>query len=216
MSDVLSPADRAILLDWLANVFSREPDADTVARIRGPEGAQLLAVLADIPGIGADARALGAAVRALYAAQGSDSDTALALAGRFGTLFLGAAGPDGAHPYASIYQEGRTHGAATDRAKTFLAEHGMAVRPDFPEPEDHLGVLLYALGALSIRESEAAAAEAAALFAAQQDFVRTEMLPWLPDFRTRVERDDPDGYFGAAARLTENALSVLYAGEGRR
>ncbi|MFA7429570.1 MAG: molecular chaperone TorD family protein [Rhodospirillaceae bacterium] len=211
MTPTLPPSqDRAFLFDWLAAVFLYEPDAATVAVLRGSEGEALLAAVGAMPGLAEDAAAIGAAVRAVYARAGSDADAAAALAARFGTLFLGAGGPGSAHPYASIYMERRTHGTATDRSVAFLASHDLAVGTAVAEPADHIAVQLAALAELSRREAVADPGSAAALYAAQKAFVSAEFLNWAPAFRARVERDDPNGFYAAAARLAEQAVKTFY------
>jgi TorA maturation chaperone TorD len=48
----------------------------------------------------------------------------------------------------------------------------------------------------------------------QAAFAKAEMRPWLGTLRDRVSRDDPDGYYAAAARLTEAALDAFYSPVG--
>lgn len=212
MTSTLPPAqDRAFLFDWLAAVFLREPDTATIAVLRGDDGAALLAAVGAMPGLAEDAAALGAAVRAVHAREGSDADASVALAARFGTLFLGAGGAGSAHPYASIYLEKRTHGEAADRSAAFLASHDLAVGAAIVEPADHIAVQLAALAELSRREAVADPGSAGSLVAAQHAFVAAEILTWVPEFRARVERDDPNGYYAAVARLAEKAVTGFYA-----
>lgn len=211
MSHSLAAADRAHLLAWLSSVFLREPDAGVVGLLAGDEGDQAIAALDAAPALAAEARAMIVALRAVRTREGNDAHAALALAGRFGTLFLGAGGPKAAHPYASVYEEGRTHGAATERAVAFLATHDLSVGDGLPEPADHLGIQLAALATLAEREALADDGAADAVYAAQAAFAATDMRPWLGTFRERVARDDPDGYYAAAARLTEAALEAFYA-----
>ncbi|GAA0589368.1 TorD/DmsD family molecular chaperone [Caenispirillum bisanense] len=214
MPESLPAADRAHLLSWLSSVFLREPDAAAVALMHGPQGDAVVAALAPVPPLAAEAAALIAALRRLRQQEDDDRSTALRLAGRFATLFLGASGPNGAHPYASVYEDGRTHGAATGRSAAFLAEHHLAVAEGVPEPADHIGIQLAALAALAEREAAAAAedpAAADALRAAQAGFAAAEVRPWIDTFRARVEHDDPDGYYAAAARLTAAVLEAVAA-----
>lgn len=212
---LLDPQDRAFLFDWLATVFLREPDAATIALLRGAEGKASLAAVGAVPGLRGDAVALGRALDAIHDREGNDSDTALALAARFGTLFLGAGGSDSAHPYASVYLEKRTHGAATDRVAAFLAAHDLGVDTGIPEPADHIAVALAALAELSRREVTAAAGAEEALLKAQKGFVAAELIPWVGSFCERVEDQDPDGYYAAAARITRTVLTTAY-GSGPR
>lgn len=213
MTANLSATDRAHLLDWLASVFLREPDATAVAALRGPLGQRAVADLAEAPALAREVQAMLDALRAVHAQAGGDADAALALSGRFGTLFLGAGGPDAAHPYASVYQEGRTHGAATDRARAFLDTHDLSVAEGTAEPADHFGIMLGALAELSRREAAADEARAAALFSDQVAFAKTDLTPWLTPFRERVERDDPGGYYAASARLAEATVGTCYGEE---
>lgn len=214
MPQSLPASDRAHLLAWLSSVFLREPDATVVGLLGADESDQAVAELNNMPALADETQAMLSALRALRSREGSDANAALALAGRFGTLFLGAGGPMAAHPYASIYEEGRTHGAATERTASFLSTHGLSVGDGVPEPSDHLGIQLAALAALSEREVTEDDALSAELHRAQIVFVEAEMRPWLGTFRDRVIRDDPDGYYAAAARLTEAALNEFYAPPG--
>ncbi|EKV28930.1 Chaperone protein TorD [Caenispirillum salinarum AK4] len=212
MTVILAATDRAHLLDWLASVFLREPDAAAIAALRGPLGQRAVTDLAEAPALAGGVEAMLDALRAVHRDAGSDADAALALSARFGTLFLGAGGPDAAHPYASVYEEGRTHGAATDRARAVLDAHNLSVAEGTAEPADHFGIMLGALAELSRREA-ADAARASSLFAAQAAFARADVAPWLTPFRERVDRDDPTGYYAAAARLAETAVAAFYARE---
>lgn len=209
MTTVLSATERAHLMDWLASVFLREPDAATVAALRGPLGQRAVTDLAEMPVLARETEAMLHALRTTHREADSDADAALALSARFGTLFLGAGGPDAAHPYASVYEEGRTHGAATDRVRAFLDEYDLSISADTNEPADHFGIMLSALAELSRREV-ADAARAATLFAAQTAFARENVAPWITPFRERVNRDDATGYFAAAARLAEAAVTSFY------
>lgn len=211
MCQPLPAADRAHLLAWLSSVFLHEPDAEFVGLLGAYESDRAVASLDAVPTVAAEARAMLAALRDLLTREGSEADAALALAGRYGTLFLGAGGPMAAHPYASIYEEGRTHGTATQRTAAFLAIHGLGVCKDVQEPADHLGIQLAALAALAEREAESTHTTATELRETQAMFAKSEMCPWLVTFRDRVIRDDPDGYYAAAARLTEIALGEFYA-----
>lgn len=210
ISDHLSPLDRAYLFDWLASVYLREADASAIALLRSAEGQALLSAVADVPGLAADAMALGAAVQDLYRQAGDDDAVALALAGRFGTLFLGGAGPDAAPPYASVYCDGRTHGAATDRAAAFLATHGLSVGATSVEPADHIGHMLAALAELSRREDAVSSDDIDVVQRAQHAYARSEILPWFPQFDARVQNCDPAGYYAAVVRLTGHALNTIY------
>ncbi|MCF8502615.1 MAG: molecular chaperone TorD family protein [Rhodospirillum sp.] len=214
----LPPADRALLLDWLAGLLAREPDAETVGLLTGEGGDRMVADLADYPGLDREAEALVSALRAVRAEEGTDERTALALAGTFGTLFLGAGTKSKvAHPYASVYRDGgRTHGAATDRAAAFLARNGLDLAEGVTELADHVGVLLAALAVLAEREADALEegdqSRAAACAAEQALFTAEEMIPWFPLFRQRVEAGDPRGFHAAVARLVDLVLKGMVPG----
>jgi len=212
VSSSLNAADRAVLLDWLAGLLAREPNARAVAALNGPAGEQAVDALATIPALRPDAEALLAALRRVRADEGSDNDAALALAGTFGTLFLGAGTPDQvAHPYASVYRDGgRTHGPSEARAAAFLARHDMGLADDVAEPADHIAVMLAALAHLAEQEAETADDDGP-LAAAQRAFAADELMPWLPAFRARVEAADRTGFYAAAARLAETVVADLAA-----
>jgi len=211
MSQSLSTANRAHLLAWLSSVFLREPGAEVVGLLGEEQGDEAVAALHASPALAVEAQEMLAALRAIRTREGSDANAALALAGRFGTLFLGAGGPNAAHPYASVYEEGRTHGAASGRAAAFLATNDLCVDEGVPEPADHLGIQLAALAELAEREAAANDTAAAELRQIQEVFAEAEIKPWFGTFRDRVTRDDADGYYAAAARLTEAVLDAYYA-----
>jgi len=216
----LTAADRTVLLDWLAALLSREPTPATIAALAGPEGDGITAELSAVPDIGAAFAALVQVTRDVRAAHATDEAAALTLAGRFGTLFLGAGGRSrSAHPHASVYRDGgRTHGSSEARAAAFLALHNLSVAETIKEPADHIAVMLAGLATLADRETTAleqdtteGREQAAALAAAQQAFAVEELAPWLPDFRARVETGDPSGFHAAVARLTERVVESLAA-----
>ena len=112
----------------------------------------------------------------------------------FAALFLGAGGDKVAPPYASFYLTGRHclhHDCVAEIGDTYRAQ-GIEPVSAFPEPADHLALMLGFLSEMAARDAEAA--ELA-------DFIDAHLASWLTDFAGDCCAHDPSGVYAAAALL---------------
>lgn len=89
-----------------------------------------------------------------------------------------------AAPYASLYprdekQPKQLYSETETQVRRFLTAQDLAIHPDFPEPADHLAVLLATAASLARQQAP---------LAVQQDFLRSVVYSWLPTFTTRCQQ----------------------------
>ncbi len=113
----------------------------------------------------------------------------------FTRLFLGPGRPV-AHPYESVYREGRTMGNTTLDVRQWLAGEGLT--PSDRSLPDHVGVELAFMSHLAACEARAwdAGDEAGAqdYVVRQGDFMREHLAVWLPQFCRRVLLGQPHAH----------------------
>jgi TorA maturation chaperone TorD/Pyruvate/2-oxoacid:ferredoxin oxidoreductase delta subunit len=130
------------------------------------------------------------------------------LEAEFTRLFLGPGRP-AAHPYESVYREGRTLGDTTLDVRRLLAEEGLA--PDGRTLPDHVGIELAFMAHLATREAlawEAGDAEGARDYVERQDaFLRDHLLAWLAQFCRRVLVGRPHTHYADLAHRAEGFVS---------
>ena len=205
-SPALSPAEwqfastqRAGLYGWFARLYAEEVSEQMFRSHFADGGFAPFAGLVEL-GLEAEVKRLDAAIAALRAEQ----LPRLELAADFAQLFL-LDGKTSALPYASAYEgkDGATplYGAAEARMRDFLAARALAIQADFREPADHLAVPLALMAELAGKD--AAAEDIAAVATAQDSFIRSAMLEWLPHFVARCQQARPrfDVYPALAALL---------------
>jgi TorA maturation chaperone TorD len=173
-------ADPRDLAGWYrlaADLFAREPDAE------------LLGVLAEVPGLRAHATPEAAA--------------------RFTDVLV-----LNVHPFASVYldADGALHAGRAAFTRDVLRALGLRVHEREGVSADHVSVALDALAALLEREADAVdaadagdAVDAARARHAQRTVLAEHLLPWAPLFLGAVERID-DGLYRAAARMVRTTL----------
>lgn len=94
----------------------------------------------------------------------------------------------------------------------FYRAYGLALDSSCHERPDHLAVELAFLHFLCAKEAYACAeglpdlAELAR--AGQRRFLADHLLAWAPGFCLRLERDDPSGFYGRAARLLADWMAA--------
>jgi TorA maturation chaperone TorD/NAD-dependent dihydropyrimidine dehydrogenase PreA subunit len=126
------------------------------------------------------------------------------LEAEFTRLFLGP-GRRVAHPYESVYREGRTMGDTTLDVRRWLAGEGLA--PDRRVLPDHVSIELALMSHLAVREARAWESgdehEAWDLLARQESFLHDHIVTWLPLFCRRVLMGRPHQHYADLARSTE-------------
>lgn len=190
---------RTFVCRWIAGLFLVPPDASALGAYQGPEGLALLASLAREP-------ALAPAARDLAALTAPGADLTLA-AGRVAAAHSAAflvGGRRTAPPYASVWVDDRglLYQEPARRMARLLEAAGLVLPPEVREPPDHIGFQLNLLAELVDR---ARAGQSVPL--APADFVRDELMPWLPRFADACAQTRSSLLYAALARATLDYLS---------
>ncbi|MGY9520994.1 molecular chaperone TorD [Citrobacter freundii] len=187
----LTTEQMACVYAWLAQLFSRERDYESLALLQSSEMAEWFAVLKGEPLLEAQVLLLEEKIAALKARE----DATLELAADFCSLFL-MSDKHAALPYASAHLEG---GPNYGVIKQLLSDAGMQVSDTFSESADHLAIFIELLSHLHFSLAEAGPRHQ------QVDALRREtlagLLRWLPEFTTKCRRYDDFGFYGALSQL---------------
>ena len=180
-ADLVAIDDSAVCR-WLSWSFARELDEDTLRVYASGGATPIFTYLARERGL---VKSLERLERAI-AAWSDLTDPKLDLAADFAALFLGP-GEAGAPPYASCYTSpGHLFGEPHDRMMKRLevTELVASILPD--EPADHLALMLdYLAHCFAAHKLNPAASLP---FEEPTEFIRNELLTWLPAFQERAER----------------------------
>ncbi|EGT0665767.1 TPA: molecular chaperone TorD [Citrobacter werkmanii] len=181
----------ACVYAWLAQLFSRERDDESLEQLQSSEMAEWFALLKSEPSLEAEVLLLEEKIAALKMRE----DVTLELAADFCSLFL-MSDEHAALPYASAHlEEGPNYGVI----KQLLSDAGMQVSNTFSESADHLAIFVELLSHLHFSLAEAG------LRHRQIDALRREtlagLLRWLPDFTAKCSRYDDFGFYGALSQL---------------
>ncbi len=206
-ADQLSDAERAFIYRWFAALFAREPSVEMLSVYRSDEGRTLLDELGRREALAP----IVEQIRDQIAPSEDLAAKAMDLAGAFSRLFLGVAGRRSAPPYESAYvsDTGRLFQEPTARAAELLQDLDLRVPEGFPEPPDHLAVLLSIMAELADR-SEAQGES----ISRQQSFLDERLMTWVGDFRDDCVKADRSGFYAAAAEslvafLSEDARHLV-------
>lgn len=199
-----APADlparaRANLYAFFSRIWARELDADAVAMLTGPLGAELL------PNFAASAEV--AVVR-------DDAQRVAVFDADFAHLTI-----VNLVPYGSFYSSptAMVTGGTAEGAGAFLREIGLEVDLGAARAlaTDQTGILLEAMAKLCAAEAEAEArpdpAYAAQIRALQGELLDSHVLPWLPVYLFAVERCAHTQLYGEAARVTMAFVAADHA-----
>ena len=194
---------RASLYGLLSRAFLAEPTTEDIGRM-----VQAIALIDRLAQVAACA-ALSDACRAMMARLDGLADSEEAphrLACEFARAFL--VGAEAVAPYASVHQseERLTMQAQRDVVLQFYRRHGLGRRTACTEPEDHIGLQLEFLSAMSSAAAECGGHELAANLAAQGRFLTETLLPWVSRFAARLQEAVPDGCYAVLARVLEGFL----------
>jgi TorA maturation chaperone TorD/Pyruvate/2-oxoacid:ferredoxin oxidoreductase delta subunit len=122
----------------------------------------------------------------------------------FTRLFLGPGRPV-AHPFESVYREGRMMGDTTLDVQRRLASEGLT--PDARTLPDHVSIELAFMAHLAACEARAwedgDGDGARDYLARQESFLYDHLLRWLPQFCHRTLAGRPLGHYANLARETE-------------
>jgi len=115
-------------------------------------------------------------------------------------LFIGPGSPN-VSPYESSYTNTPTGRLRSDVGESYK-QAGFSISEGFGEAKDHIAVELNFMHKLAGEKLDDAEKDTDRQFALQKEFLNTHLLPWVPDFCTKVdERARTDFYRGLARFL---------------
>ena len=199
---------RAVVYNFLSSLFAKEVNQDLVSQLTSAQGQSFLSALALEPTLAPSIKVISAEL-----AQLNSKESLLELAADFCGLFL-VDGQTSVSPYAGQYitndlsNSDLSNGEATkDKRKAdkvqvfgelhqsmteFLTTSNMQIHSDFPEPADHIAVMLAYLGHLCLSAS----------IDDQISFIETYLMTWLSHFTQQVTKHDAGHFYTAVAELT--------------
>lgn len=191
---------RAMVYRLLSSLFAKEVDRNLLHEITSEQALTFWSQLASQTEFKADVDTLVAVLTQLK----SDRDL-LELAADYCGLFL-VGTKHSASPYASLYLENAGIGKGNEpllfgeqhqMMVNFLKMSKLQVQTNFPEPADHLAVILAYVAYLcdSDKGSETDAV--------QLEFIESK-LSWLGNFTAKVTTCDTGKFYNALARLTQH------------
>ncbi|MEG0800530.1 MAG: molecular chaperone TorD [Citrobacter sp.] len=187
----LTTEQMACVYAWLAQLFSRERDDESLVLLQSSEMAEWFAVLKGEPSLEAQVLLLEEKIAALKVRE----DATLELAADFCSLFL-MSDQHAALPYSSAYLKDTPDNGVI---RQLLSEAGMQVSDAFSESADHLAIFIELLSHLHFSLAEAGQRYQ------QIDALRKDtlvgLLRWLPEFATQCRRYDDFGFYGALSQL---------------
>ncbi len=208
---------RAMVYSFLSSLFAKEVSAEQVAQLNSTQGQNFLASLAQEQSLAPHINIIRKKVEQL-----SDETLILELAADFCGLFLmdgktcvsPYAGQylinQGNNNQGNISQgnisQGNISQSKTQGKKDklplfgelhqlmteFLTNSNMQIHKDFPEPADHIAVILAYLAHISLTASTES----------QLSFIEHYLMPWFDAFSLQVIKHDPDCFYSAVTELT--------------
>ncbi len=190
---------RAIVYNFLSSLFAKEVNKDLVAQLTSEQGQSFLSSLALEPTLAPHIKVINAKLAGL-----NSEESLLELAADFCGLFL-VDGRTSVSPYAGQYLSSKQYtekpplfGELHQEMTEFLTNSKMQIHSDFPEPGDHLAVILAYIAHLCV----ATDAEH------QHGFISTYLMTWLSDFAKQVKKHDHGVFYSAVAGLTQEWLKI--------
>ncbi len=194
---------RAIVYDFLSSLFAKEVTADLVAQLTSTQGQSFLNSLALEPSLSTSINEINAKLATL-----NSEEALLELAADFCGLFL-VDGRASVSPYAGQYLSAdkkskkksdrpQIFGELHQKMTAFLTDNKLQIHSDFPEPGDHLAVILAYVAHLCITVEPKE----------QLAFIDSYLMTWLGDFTEQVKKHDNDNFYSAVANLTLQWLTI--------
>lgn len=186
---------RSTIYQLLSSLFAKEIDHKTLHELTSTQAQAFWSQLAAEPSFKADVEVLVAEFAKL------NSDKALLeLAADYCGLFL-VGTKNSASPYASLYltdtpvakgDEPLLFGEQHQQMTQFLKQSQLQVQSEFPEPADHLAVILAYVAHINMHCSNQQ----------QLEFIRDNLANWLATFVAKVAKVDTGNFYIALAQLT--------------
>jgi TorA-specific chaperone len=202
---------RAIVYNFLSSLFAKEVTTDLVAQLTSAQGQHFLSSLALEPSLSASVNEINAKLGKL-----NSKESLLDLAADFSGLFL-VDGRTSVSPYAGQYLSTKPDEEANDKLgskrkkdKTqlfgdlhqqmteFLTDNKLQIHSDFPEPSDHISVILAYIAHLCVTKGSMQ----------QFNFINSYLMTWLSDFTQQVNEHDHGLFYCYVADLTLAWLNV--------
>ena len=198
---------RAMVYRLLSSLFAKEIDHQLLHELTSEPAKAFLAQLASEPSFKRDVDAMVSVLGSLT------SDKALMeLAADYCGLFL-VGTKHSASPYASLYLQDTSKsakggdqpllfGEQHQLMVLFLKQSQLQVQTSFPEPADHLAVILAYVEHLCLSASDEE----------QLSFIESYLNSWLGKFAAKVTQCDSGDFYCALARLTQSWVNSDLAG----
>jgi len=210
---------RAIVYNFLSSLFAKEVTSDLVAQLTSDQGQSFLNSLALDPSLSASVNEINAKLGKL-----NSKELLLELAADFCGLFL-VDGRTSVSPYAGQYLSAELGGEPSDKLSNaarnesgskrktnktqffgelhqqmteFLTDNKLQIHSDFPEPGDHIAVILAYIAHLCVTSGSEQ----------QLSFINSYLMTWLSDFTQQVNKHDHGLFYCFVADLTLEWLKV--------
>lgn len=206
---------RAIVYNFLSSLLAKEVTGDLVTQLTSAQGQSFLNSLALEPSLSVSVNEINAKLGTL-----NSKESILELAADFCGLFL-VDGRTSVSPYAGQYlsaeleeepnnEQNNKLGSKSKKNKTqlfgdyhqqmteFLTNNKLQIHSDFPEPGDHISVILSYIAHLCVSvESKD-----------QLKFINCYLMPWVSDFTEEVNKYDHGLFYKAVASLMLEWLNI--------
>lgn len=202
---------RAVVYNFLSSLFVKEVTSDLVAQLTSAQGESFLNSLALEPSLMVSINGIKAKLAKL-----NSEESLLELAADFCGLFL-VDGRTSVSPYAGQYVNAKEmaepsvetgskrkkdkiqiFGELHQQMTEFLTDNKLQVHSDFPEPSDHIAVILAYIAHVCVSAEPEE----------QLDFIKCYLMTWLSDFTQQVNEHDHGLFYCHVADLTLEWLVV--------
>jgi TorA-specific chaperone len=204
-------AARAVVYNFLSSLFAKEVTSDLVVQLTSAQGQSFLNSLALEPSLTGSIDGIKAKFATL-----NNEESLLELAADFCGLFL-VDGRTSVSPYAGQYVNAKPSenqseesgsrkkkdcvelfGELHQKVTEFLTDSKLQVHSDFPEPGDHIAVILAYIAHLCVTAETKE----------QLNFIKCYLMTWLSDFTQKVNEHDHGLFYCYVADLTLAWLKV--------
>lgn len=188
---------RASIYQLLSSLFAKEVDHQILHELTSAQAMAFWQQLGSEPSFSQDVEMIVAKLQTLT------SDKALLeLAADYCGLFL-VGTKHSASPYASLYLQKQASsdddhpllfGEQHQQMSQFLKQSQLQVQSEFPEPADHIAVMLAYVAHICVNQD----------LAQQCEFVQHNLANWLANFVNKVAEVDQGSFYLPLARLTQS------------
>lgn len=206
---------RAIVYNFLSSLLAKEVTGDLVTQLTSAQGQSFLNSLALEPSLSVSVNEINAKLGTL-----NSKESILELAADFCGLFL-VDGRTSVSPYAGQYlgsdpnseannevtnklgaknkrERSQLFGDYHQQMTEFLTNNKLQIHSDFPEPGDHISVILSYIAHLCV------SVESKDLL----KFINCYLMPWVSDFTEEVNKYDHGLFYKAVASLMLEWLNI--------